>query len=81
MHPATVGTLTNLGNVYQAQGKLTEAREVLQRALVICEQQVGLDMKRAHLQQIREHCEAFLKKLTGTTEVSGHIPEEFHHSK
>jgi len=73
--------LYNLGNVYQAQGMLTEAREVLQRALVICEQQVGLDLEQAHLQMIREQCEAFLEKLARSTEVSGHMPEEFHHNK
>ncbi len=79
MHPEIAGILTNLRDAYQAQGRLTEAREILQRALVICEQQVGLNLEQRYVQLIRESCEALLEHLTGSAEVSGHIPEEFPH--
>lgn len=37
MHPATAWMLINLGGLYQAQSRLTEAEEVLQRSLAIGE--------------------------------------------
>ena len=37
MHPATAGILLNLGGLYQAQGRLREAEEILQRSLAIGE--------------------------------------------
>ena len=40
-HPDTASSLNNLALLYQDQGKYAEAEPLYQRALAICEQQLG----------------------------------------
>lgn len=60
-HPNTAISLSNLGELYRAQGKYEQAEPLLQRALTTCEQ--ALEPDHPHTQIMRENYAALLRAI------------------